>query len=227
MKKNRIQQRKEREKEQRCNEITKAAEKLFVAQGFNDTTMEDIALEAALSKGALYYYFDSKDDLYLVIATKAIKKLNDLLERSISKSEPAIEKLFSLGTTFYIFSQNYPEYYKISNEIRSNHSYLSILKKEASREPLSPNESDMINEVNKYKHFFYGLIEEAITNKSIRSDIPVLLIRSTLVVLTGGLINELNNLQNLIKSLGINPEEIITLVFKWIRKGLEPKKEKV
>lgn len=227
MKNNRIKQRKEREKEQRRNEIIKAAEKLFVARGFNDTTMEAIALEAALSKGALYYYYDSKDALYLVIATKAIKKLNDLVERSISKSEPGIEKLLSFGTAIYTFSQNYPEYYKISNEIRSKPSYLSIFKKEVSREPLNHNESGMINEVKRYKQYIFSVIEEAITNKSIRSDLPVVLIGSTLAALTSGLINELNDQQNFIKHLGINPEQIITLVFKWIKKGLEPKKEKV
>lgn len=227
MKKNRIQQRKEREKEQRRNEIIKAAEELFVTRGFEATTMEEIALEAALSKGALYYYFDSKDDLYLVIATKAIKKLNDLLERSILKSEPGIEKLLSLGSTVYTFSQNYPEYYKMSDEIRSNLSYLSIFKKEASREPLSHNEAKMKNEIDRYKQNILSTIEEAITNKSIKSDLPVLLIGSTLAVLTNGLISELNNQQNWIKNIGINPEEIITLVFKWIRKALEPKKENV
>ncbi|MFX1452616.1 MAG: TetR/AcrR family transcriptional regulator, partial [Promethearchaeota archaeon] len=53
--------RREREKEQRREDIIDAAEKLFLTQGFENTTMKQIANEAEYSKGTLYNYYKSKD----------------------------------------------------------------------------------------------------------------------------------------------------------------------
>ena len=47
------------------NQILKAAMKIFVVNGYSDTKMDDIALGAGLSKGAVYHYFNSKNELFL------------------------------------------------------------------------------------------------------------------------------------------------------------------
>ena len=46
-------------------EILKAAMKIFVVNGYSDTKMDDIALGAGLSKGAVYHHFSSKNELFL------------------------------------------------------------------------------------------------------------------------------------------------------------------
>ena len=46
-------------------EILKAAMKIFVVNGYSDTKMDDIALGAGLSKGAVYHHFNSKNELFL------------------------------------------------------------------------------------------------------------------------------------------------------------------
>jgi AcrR family transcriptional regulator len=51
-------------KSQRHDEIIAAAKKVFARNGFHATTMADIAKEADLSYGSVYWYFDSKDDLF-------------------------------------------------------------------------------------------------------------------------------------------------------------------
>jgi TetR/AcrR family transcriptional regulator len=48
-----ITERKEREKEQRRNAIIDAAEKIFFTKGMDNSTMDDVAEEAELSKGTL------------------------------------------------------------------------------------------------------------------------------------------------------------------------------
>ncbi|BDZ69820.1 helix-turn-helix domain-containing protein [Methanobacterium petrolearium] len=60
-----IRDRREREKEQRRNDIINAAEKLFFAKGYDDVSMNDIATEVELSKATLYLYFDNKEELFL------------------------------------------------------------------------------------------------------------------------------------------------------------------
>lgn len=52
------------EKSQRRDEIMAAAKDVFARKGFHATTIADIAKEAGLAYGSVYWYFDSKDDLF-------------------------------------------------------------------------------------------------------------------------------------------------------------------
>ena len=47
--------------------ILRAARKVFGARGFHAATIEEIAEEAGLSNGAIYYNFESKGDLFLAL----------------------------------------------------------------------------------------------------------------------------------------------------------------
>ena len=53
--------------EERKNQIIAAATKVFTERGFAEARMDDIVAESGLSKGALYWYFDSKDDIIVAI----------------------------------------------------------------------------------------------------------------------------------------------------------------
>jgi TetR/AcrR family fatty acid metabolism transcriptional regulator len=52
------------DKSRRRDDIMAAAKKVFVHKGFHATTIADIAKEAGLSYGSVYWYFNSKDDLF-------------------------------------------------------------------------------------------------------------------------------------------------------------------
>ena len=54
----------DQQKSQRRDEIIAAAKKVFARNGFHDTTIADISKEAELAYGSVYWYFDSKDDLF-------------------------------------------------------------------------------------------------------------------------------------------------------------------
>lgn len=53
--------------DQRRVQIINAAEGVFTKKGFAEARMDDIAEETGLSKGTLYLYFKSKDDLIIAI----------------------------------------------------------------------------------------------------------------------------------------------------------------
>jgi len=53
--------------EERKDQIMNAAEGVFTRKGFSDARMDDIAEETGLSKGTLYLYFKSKEDLVIAI----------------------------------------------------------------------------------------------------------------------------------------------------------------
>jgi AcrR family transcriptional regulator len=53
----------------RKQEIARIAARLFAAQGFHGTGINELAQEVGLGKGALYYHIKSKEDLLFEIST--------------------------------------------------------------------------------------------------------------------------------------------------------------
>ena len=223
--KKRIQQRKEREKEQRRHEIITTAMDFFISKGFNETTMGDIALKASLSKGTLYNYFDSKDDLYLAVATRATRRLNDSYDSTDLTSKSEFQSILSKGYTTYEFSKKYPKLYTIASEIRKEPVYLNMYKKVIERKPLNRNETEMNVETRRYQQLVFKPIKEAIDKKIIRDDLDPRLLTFTLTSLTGGLIDILRNFHTLYESIGINTDDIFELVFEWVAEGIKPKRK--
>jgi AcrR family transcriptional regulator len=54
--------------------ILRAARAVFGARGFHGATIEEIADEAGLSNGAIYYNFDSKGDLFLELLEERMEE---------------------------------------------------------------------------------------------------------------------------------------------------------
>ncbi len=82
-----IQERKERERERRRQQIIVAAKRVFSEKGFTRTTMEDIAKEAELSPGTLYLYFKNKDELYASLSLRILQYLIIRLEHVNGNAE--------------------------------------------------------------------------------------------------------------------------------------------
>ncbi|MEY3525654.1 MAG: hypothetical protein RIR92_1719 [Pseudomonadota bacterium] len=61
------QHKRERRKEARPQELLDAALSLFVEKGFAATRVEEVALRAGVSKGTLFLYFHSKEDLFKAV----------------------------------------------------------------------------------------------------------------------------------------------------------------
>lgn len=61
-----------RRKEARPSELTAAALSLFVEKGFAATRLDDIAARAGVSKGTVYLYFESKEDLFKAVIRESI-----------------------------------------------------------------------------------------------------------------------------------------------------------
>lgn len=66
-------------KEKAKDRIAKAAHEVFSKKGYHDTTMDDIASRLGVSKGALYQYFNSKEDLYRAILAARYQGLTEML----------------------------------------------------------------------------------------------------------------------------------------------------
>ncbi len=107
-----IQERREREKEQRKNAILDAAERVFFTKGVTVATMDDVADEAELSKGTLYLYFTSKQELYLGIHHRGFTIMENMFVKAVRNKKTGLQKITAVGDAYFKFSRDYPNHYK-------------------------------------------------------------------------------------------------------------------
>lgn len=90
-----------------------SAQELFFAKGFTPTTMDEIAQRAELSKGALYLYFASKEELYVSVMNEGLAILHDRIEEVFKQDLPPDQMIRRLGEVRYRYYLDYREYYRI------------------------------------------------------------------------------------------------------------------
>jgi AcrR family transcriptional regulator len=84
--------------------IAKAAARLFNEKGFLETSMDDISAAARLSKGGIYHYFSSKNEMLYFISTNFMGLLLNDLEQELEKireSYAKIQYIISRHIEFY------------------------------------------------------------------------------------------------------------------------------
>jgi AcrR family transcriptional regulator len=81
-------------KDERREQIILAALKVFAKRGLAATKISDVAAAAKVSHGLVYHYFDSKEDIFtelvsraLEVSAEAIKKIDDLPLEPLMKIE--------------------------------------------------------------------------------------------------------------------------------------------
>jgi AcrR family transcriptional regulator len=108
-----IPERKEREKENRRNEILDAAQKVFFERGLQAGTMDEIAKVAELSKGTLYLYYSSKEDLYLAVMMLGMETMHQMFLEAHDQSGPVVVQLKRLIDAYYEFFQKHRGYFRM------------------------------------------------------------------------------------------------------------------
>ena len=105
-----IQERREREKLLRKMEIINAAENVFSAKGFDNSTMDDVATKAELSKGAIYFYFKSKAEICLSILLRSLSKICDNFQNITEQKLNGFDKFKAIGNSYLEFYDNHPNF---------------------------------------------------------------------------------------------------------------------
>jgi AcrR family transcriptional regulator len=108
-----LEDRRKRERENRKNAILKAARKMFFEKGFRPVTVESIARKAELSKGSIYLYYNSKEEIYSQILLSDIDKFHDRVVDVIESPAAASETLIRLSEIYVDFFMNERELFRI------------------------------------------------------------------------------------------------------------------
>jgi TetR/AcrR family transcriptional regulator len=207
-----ISERKEREKKRRREEILDAAEKVFFTRGIEVSTMDDVANEAELSKGTLYLYFKSKEDIHWAITHRGVKDLLQKMEKLVNPHKNAIENLLIIADSFIRFTQ---EKEPLANSIiffEGCDIHKLNLDHDQIRESFL-NDSPI--------HLVTEYVEKGIQQDLIRDDIPVNTLSNILWAQLIGVLQVANRKKELFDLVNITREDLIESHFKIALKGIK------
>jgi len=108
-----LEERRNREKERRREAILKAARRDFMKKGFKSVTVDSIAQRAQLSKGAIYLYFKSKEEIYAQVLIRDIEKFHDRVADIFHGGDTASEVLVRFAQIYTEFFLNERELFRI------------------------------------------------------------------------------------------------------------------
>lgn len=81
------------EEKQTYRQILNAAVEVFATKGYHSTRVDDIVETSGTSKGAFYFYFPSKEKIFLSVVDDFADRLADALEESIEQEEQGIQRV--------------------------------------------------------------------------------------------------------------------------------------
>ena len=109
--------RREREKQQRYNEIVDAAEKVFLESGFATTSMDEIARQAQLSRALLYVYFKDKSAILRAVMLRALQSMEARFEAALHSEQIGLKQIEKIGMAYYLFSEEESDYFDLLTEL--------------------------------------------------------------------------------------------------------------
>lgn len=97
----------QRRKEDRPAEITQAALAAFAEKGYAATRVDEVAKRAGVSKGLLYLYFKTKEDLFKAVIRSFLSPRIDALISNIEETDLSAEEF--LRGPFLAFARSLPK----------------------------------------------------------------------------------------------------------------------
>jgi AcrR family transcriptional regulator len=74
-------------KQETRSRILEAAVNVFASKGYHDTKVDDIVSQSQTSKGSFYFYFPSKQDIFLALVDTFANLLENRLRERLSKEQ--------------------------------------------------------------------------------------------------------------------------------------------
>lgn len=146
--------------------ILAAALDLFARNGFHSTSIAQVAAKAGISKGLIYNYFSSKEELLQAIFTKAITDTAGILE--IDESVPPMDMLIRMATMTTDFMQKNKEYMRLFLTLMMQPDVVKSMKPwfdtvgKAKKDMLMPLFEKIFPGKAEIEYFFFGAIMDGI-----------------------------------------------------------------
>ena len=93
--------------------ILDTAAKIIAKQGFHKANVNEIAAAAGISVGALYTYFDTKEDIFEAVLTEALQVTAVVQQKVVSRNQPLRDQLLDLFVEGLMMARRRPSYAEI------------------------------------------------------------------------------------------------------------------
>jgi AcrR family transcriptional regulator len=95
---------------ERYDQIIHVARRLFARHGYRGTSLNMIAAELGVSKGALYHHFPDKDTLYRSLVATGMEALYDYVHKALQAAgKTPRERLYAFMRSSVQYYQQYPD----------------------------------------------------------------------------------------------------------------------
>lgn len=209
-------ERKEREKELRRNDIINAAERVFFTKGYDVATMDDVAREAEYSKRTVYVYFNSKEQIYFEIMIRGYKLLIKMLEanRPKERAYTAIEEIREMAATLYRFSHDYSDYFGAIMEYENSEFDFQTGIPDHSKEECYALGEQILG-------YFMDMLQRGMAEGSVRGDLKIKNTALALWACIIGVFNTARKKKLYIESYhGVKPEELVSEAFNMLVRSI-------
>lgn len=130
------------DKEEVKNSIIAVARQIFSRFGFKKTTMDEIAIASRKGKSSIYYYFESKEDIFQAVVEKEASMLRRELQEAIKTVADPKEKLKVYVLVRMKTLKNLANYYDaIRSEYLSHLDFVENIRKKYDDEEITMVES--------------------------------------------------------------------------------------
>lgn len=105
---------------ERRAQILASAREEFIRQGYAATRVADVAKRAKLSKGAVYFYYPSKRDLFMALVLSEHDSTYAFLEEAERREAPALVRLLEVGRSYlgyFISLERPPRFFLMMTEL--------------------------------------------------------------------------------------------------------------
>ncbi|MEQ8535276.1 MAG: TetR/AcrR family transcriptional regulator [Imperialibacter sp.] len=153
-------------REQSREKIIAAALDLFAHSGFHSTSIAQVAAKAGISKGLIYNYFQSKEDLLQAIFTEAMKNSEDIL--TLDPKATAKQRLIGMAKASADFMYNNQEYMRLFLTLMMQPDVVKSMKPwfdtvgKAKKDMLMPMFEEIFPGRAEVEYFFFGAIMDGI-----------------------------------------------------------------
>lgn len=158
------EERRKKEKENRKNSILKAARKLFFERGFKSVTVDLIAAKAEVSKGSIYLYFDSKEEIYTQILISANIERHKDIENFFKREGTASELLLAFARDYVNFFLDNNELFRILMTFMLHSENMNLTEEQ---------NTQLIHTTNENIRTFSDILQKGVNSGEFASDIDI------------------------------------------------------
>ncbi|WP_440895622.1 TetR/AcrR family transcriptional regulator [Amphibacillus sp. Q70] len=142
--------------------ITEVAKNLFIEKGYASTSIGNISETTGISKGNIYYHFDSKEGLFIHVLEEWEKEWMEQWEKQKKSYPTTIEQLHGIAKHFVINDYNHP-LTNVADEFFSQEKSNSSVQ------------NQLYKTINTRVSYSEKLLSEGIQSGELKADNPLLL----------------------------------------------------